>query len=172
MATAILPENPSYANLANFVRVAERLNEIVEESYNDSLKARRLIEEVNKMDTPAELLYLKDAVLTHLFWAKSTTCKTEMKIRNAFYENLSEYLPGAKVFDMKSDGKNIPDGFITIENEIYAVEVKRDKFDWSALVQLKRYMKIYNCPGIAVAPKLCCDLPKSVTFVEVTHKPK
>ena len=165
MATPIMPENDYYASI---VYIAAKLNNIIELSYKDNSITKQLIDEVGKIYVPSEFLYLKDAVLTHLFWVNGVTPgKPEKIVRDNFYNNLDKYLPGAKVFKMKSDGKNIPDGFVQINNEVYAVEVKRDKFDWSALVQLKRYMKTYNCPGIAVAKKLCCNIPKSVTFVGV-----
>ena len=97
----------------------------------------------------------------------------ESSVVSWFFENLNELLPGASKIDKKSDNKNIPDGFIRFEENIYPVEVKRSNFDNKALQQLKRYIDAYGSKkGVAVARELTCDIPENIIFVKANIKSK
>ena len=144
------------------------LEYISRDNSEDSRETFKLVEEARAVVERAGVS------LPHLEWAvcfyAANTCRlgdTESKIVQWLFENLDSLLPGAVRIQKKSDGFNIPDGFVSIDGDIYPVEVKKSDFDKNALSQIKRYMHTYKSKGgIAVARKLKCSLPSNITFIK------
>ena len=144
------------------------MNQISQIAYTDLDLARNAMREIQ---APPGLEYLKDAVLTHLFWAVHCKRTRETHIQAWFFENIDTLVPGSKRAKVAIDPNHIPDGFLEINGETVPVEVKLEAFTSSSLSQLKRYMKVYRARhGIAVAKELRCDLPSSVTFIKASDE--
>lgn len=91
------------------------------------------------------------------------------KLFNTVYPNMAN----VKVIDVKHDGENIPDSWVLKGENKIPVEVKKYDFDKKALMQLKRYMRIYQSKyGIAVAKSLTVDIPDNITFVSINDLEK
>ncbi len=85
------------------------------------------------------------------------------------FKDVYPKIKNVEIVDRKHDGRNIPDAWVKDKEEYIPVEVKLKHFDKSALNQLKRYMRAYNCnKGIAVAEKLTVELPENISFI--SHK--
>ena len=96
---------------------------------------------------------------------------SEKTIQENFFNNLQKYIPEAKEEKVKMDRNNIPDGFISIDNSLMPVEIKKDSFKLKDIKQLLRYIDFYSCnKGIAVAKefnkKLMSRFPE-IIFIEV-----
>lgn len=91
--------------------------------------------------------------------------KDEYYFQRLFKEKYSSIRNG-EITEIKTDGKNVPDAWVKVDNDIIPVEVKLSNFDEKALKQLNRYIKSYNCEkGIAVARYLTVDLPANIEFI-------
>jgi hypothetical protein len=68
--------------------------------------------------------------------------------------------------DFKNDKKNIPDFMLTKDNKMIPVEIKLHDFDSMALIQLCRYIEVYNCEyGIAVGERCTIKIPNNIKFI-------
>lgn len=123
-----------------------------------------------------EILYLRDAVFTHLCYAKQACNNAgrqdkEKIVQKHFFDNLSHYIPGATIAKSEKKTGHIPDGFVEIEGNVYPVEVKAERFTGASLEQLTRYMRAYKASkGVAVAKELRCTIPDNVIFISVNTK--
>lgn len=145
------------------------LNDIVYKSYKskDQNAALQYLNEVKDLIPPG-YEHLVDAILTHLFWAKSCESTYERHVQDEFFNNIHKYLPGAVKIEVKRDRLHIPDGFVEYQGHVLPVEVKRDSIVGSSISQIMRYMKEYGSNGgVVVAPKLNAPLPNNVIFVQV-----
>ncbi|RVC47605.1 hypothetical protein EN781_00265 [Mesorhizobium sp. M4A.F.Ca.ET.090.04.2.1] len=156
------------AHTARVCREALLLDEAARVAMRDPAKARELLGEIEKTGL---LSYLRDGVVMLIHKTLLDGRVQESDIRDEFYKNLERYLPGAHQTTVEIIRRNIPDGFVEWKRRECPVEVKLTVFDDRALKQLHRYMTVYDAEmGIAVAPKLKCELPANIHFVEV-HAP-
>ena len=137
-------------------------------------------EEARAMLNIAERLFgkLGDEVFNKLYFAVQNTvmdrfwnygAKNEFYYQKMFNETYSKIRDG-KVVTHENDGKNIPDSWVMIGNDLYPVEVKREKFDVAAMRQLTRYIKAYKTKGgIAVGKTLKTILPPNVEFISISE---
>ncbi len=145
------------------------LDDVVCRSYKDG-DPQKTLDYFNEIkgDIPPGCEYLMDAVLTHLFWAKSCTRTFEKHIQKEFFDNLNKYLPGAVKVDVKMNSLHMPDGFISYNGDVLPVEVKIDTIVGASIRQITRYIKEYESKGgVVVAPTLKAPLPRNVIFVQV-----
>ena len=91
---------------------------------------------------------------------------TEFDVHKEFWDNLSEYVPGAERIKKSGDGVNTPDGWILLDGEEIPVEVKRSNFNKKSGLQLARYMRAYGSKkGIAVSIKFTSEFDDSIIRV-------
>ena len=123
-----------------------------------------------KIDVPERLLYLKDAVFTHLAWLRQCQHhKSESMLHDKFRENIATLVPGAIILKNAIEGEHRPDFLIKLHSEIMPVEIKLHKFDKKSLQQLSRYLSAYRCKrGIAVAKECTCLLPQNILFIALS----
>jgi hypothetical protein len=113
--------------------------------------------------------YLRDAVWESIIHAKHSFKKNEFDLHKKFKSMVSTLIPGAKIILFKNNKEHIPDFWVDVNGLRSPVEIKYGKFGFSALKQLKRYMKFYDCKsGYAVARELTCTLPNSITFIPLS----
>lgn len=96
--------------------------------------------------------------------------KDELYYQSIFKLHCKEILGDEYVlYDMKNLKPKRPDAWVENKGNIIPVEMKRYAFDRSALKQLLKYMKMYNCNyGIAIGSELSIKLPLNITFVNLT----
>lgn len=95
--------------------------------------------------------------------------KNELYYQRMFNETYSKIRNGV-VVSHEHDGKNIPDSWVMIGNDLYPVEVKKEKFDATAMRQLTRYIRAYKTKGgIAVGRTLKTVLPPNVEFIPISE---
>ena len=117
--------------------------------------------------TNQDILHLYNAMLGYIGEIRKQET-SENELQKKFFDNLSSYIPGAVRVFKKGTEDDKPDGFIEINNKILPVEVKKESFDYRALIQLSRYIKRFECSqGIAVAKNLICKLPEHVIFIQM-----
>lgn len=166
------------ARLVAIGGMAARYNEIAELAYTDhhaAIKALQSLEGVPSNSFP-ELMWVRNAILAHIcniMVSRMTPAKTgvsEMDIQNHFFKHLDTYVKDAVKTECKTTKGHRPDGFVSVNGEVFPVEIKVKTFRKKSLEQLEWYMRIYGAKyGIAVAPELSCELPANVTFVKITH---
>lgn len=122
----------------------------------------------------ARFPHLRDALLTYCGSQYTTrNAYFEKDMREEFFSNLHDFLPGAEKANVEILQPDQPDGFVILDGETLPVEFKLHSFDSKAKSQLLRYLKAYNTTrGIAVAQNLHCELPANILFVQVRVTPK
>lgn len=96
---------------------------------------------------------------------------TEFDVHKEFWANLHSHLPRAKRIYRKSDGVNVPDGWVELDGMDVPVEIKRDAFGSSAVRQLRRYMTAYGATmGVAVG-KFFHGIPDS-SIIRIRCQPQ
>lgn len=144
---------------------AFQLEQIANLAFTDPLSAR---DALRLLKSNGGFQFLETVVSTFIMRSIADSKYREEHVRKKFYDNLDAYIPGAVKAAVPLFKKNIPDGFITVDGQTAPVEIKRYAFDENALAQILRYMKAYRSElGFAVAPKLTCELPANIRFVEV-----
>lgn len=166
-AVPAVVELPVVASPSVVENAALTLNMIASTALNDPEFALRMLKNFHG---PIELLALKESVQFSAMYEKKRNIDSinEFTLHNKFWKNLDSLLPGAIRIDVKSRKAHIPDGFIELNNQSYAVEVKLEKFDAKALKQLCRYMREYSVKGIAVARHQACELPSDIIFIQLS----
>ena len=85
-----------------------------------------------------------------------------------------ELFGDCQIIDKKTIDGAIPDFFVSIENQVIPVEVKRDVFDRAALLQLERYVEKYQSKGLGIAVAKELDqslrLPRGIRFVALSRE--
>jgi len=88
-------------------------------------------------------------------------------IQVRFRESAARLIPGAHLCERpKVETKLRPDAWVVMEGLPTPVEVKPKVFDGKALKQLLGYMEVCGTTkGVAVAPRLTCELPDTILFI-------
>lgn len=136
------------------------------------------IKEIRKTGFLSSVPYLANAVYESILLDLSGEDKSkrklgfsEAKLQSHFYKHLGTLIPGAFQVKVPTNSSYRPDGFVMVESDLCAVEVKKTRFTKSSLSQLLGYMRHYNCTGgIAVAQELCTQLPDNVRWVQITEQ--
>lgn len=95
----------------------------------------------------------------------------EPKYNESFYVEMfnkwcHKTMDDCEVVDGHRNIHNIPDSWVRINGVEIPVEVKLGKFNKSAMMQLNRYMREFNCKyGVAVGRCATVDIPENVFFV-------
>lgn len=146
--------------------IALALETIVKKSYCKSTHDAAM-EDFHNLRVPHDMLYLKDAVLTHLFWGSDCLYrKTEFMLHDKFKRELGILIPGARFIPFPLGHGKRPDFMIKIGKDILPVEIKLREFNRSSLRQLNGYLSEFGCKkGIAVAEKCTCSLPNNIQFI-------
>ena len=77
------------------------------------------------------------------------------------------------IVDIKSDGRNIPDAWVSNGTENIPVEMKKGTFNKKALSQLQRYLSKYKCnKGIAIGRDLSVEIPDNIQFIDISEVKK
>lgn len=96
--------------------------------------------------------------------------ENEFCYHKLFKEHISELINGAEITNVKTINKNYPDAWVRLGGLNIPVEIKKNRFDASALKQLTRYINTYGSSyGIAVASSLNVELPSNITFISVSE---
>ena len=111
---------------------------------------------------------LRNCVYENIMWERVS--KTELYYQSIFKNHIKDILgDDYNLVEKTSDNKNIPDAWVSFNNEIVPVEMKICNFDSKALKQLQRYISKYNVKyGIAIGNKLTVDLPTNIHFIPLS----
>lgn len=92
---------------------------------------------------------------------------SEYWIHGYFKNNLQEVLgEHVELVDGPKHQNHQPDAWVKLNGELTPVEMKKGKFDKTALRQLMRYIKVFEAKqGIAVAKELSIEIPSNIIFV-------
>jgi hypothetical protein len=93
--------------------------------------------------------------------------KNENDLHHLFNQNIKKIFgEDAEMINKQSDGRNLPDSWVSLGGSEIPVEMKMGKFNSKAMKQLKRYMDNYGCKaGIAVGSELTTPIPSNVKFI-------
>lgn len=92
---------------------------------------------------------------------------TEFDVHELFKKRYP-LISGAEIINVQSNKQDIPDVWVLENGLKIPVEIKKGRFNKSALRQLKRYINAYNCSfGIAVGEEVTVDLPGNIKFVSI-----
>lgn len=100
--------------------------------------------------------------------------KDEIYYQNIFKSHIKEIL-GEKytLVSIKSDGRNIPDAWVSNDIENMPVEMKVGSFNKRALQQLQRYLEKYSCnKGIAIGKEPSIEIPSNIQFINISEVKK
>lgn len=128
------------------------------------------LDAIGKMaDRTGRYTYLRCALIGFASASMKAAQAREIDLKEEFLRNLRVYLPGATQIEPTDCIRgHRPDAWLALEGRELPVEIKRDAFDGKAVLQLLRYMRVYDCErGVAVAPSLATPLPSNILFVEV-----
>ena len=100
--------------------------------------------------------------------------KDELYYQSIFKSHVKEILGEEyNIVDIKSDGRNIPDAWVSDGIENIPVEMKIGTFNKKALIQLQRYLNKYKCnKGIAIGRELSVEMPNNIQFVDISEVKK
>ena len=160
---------------------SDALREVLEEKYEIENKLN-IISELIEVDTEEELRDYIEEVGQCVIFSDELLGKVysvvlqnlvawdrrgyEMYYQRLFKENIKKVIPNAEIIDKQVIDKNYPDAWVSIDGEEIPVEVKRNAFNKRALLQLQRYMNVYQKKrGIAVAATLTVELPDNIRFI-------
>lgn len=115
---------------------------------------------------------LRQTVYENIMFEKSL--KDELYYQSVFKSHVKEILGEEyNIIDIKSDGRNIPDAWVSNGIENIPVEMKIGTFDKKALSQLQRYLNKYNCEkGIAIGKEPSIEIPNNIQFVNISEVKK
>lgn len=113
--------------------------------------------------------FLRSALIGYAGASIRAAKEREADVKGRFLQALDVYLPGATVIEPTECIRgHRPDAWLCLDGREVPVEIKRGAFDGKAVLQLVRYMRVYDCEhGVAVAPSLAVPLPSNILFVEV-----
>ena len=119
--------------------------------------------------SPTDYTYfsLRNCVYENIMWEKSS--RTELYYQDVFKKHIKEILGNNyELVKKTSDNRNIPDAWVSCNNEIIPVEMKIGNFDGKALKQLLRYMNKYDTKnGIAIGRQLAIEIPSNIQFIPI-----
>lgn len=100
--------------------------------------------------------------------------KDELYYQSVFKSHVKQILGEEySIVDIKSDGENIPDAWVTDGSKTIPVEMKVGAFNKKALLQIQRYLEKYNCnQGIAIGNELSVVLPNNIQFINISKVKK
>lgn len=100
--------------------------------------------------------------------------KDELYYQSIFKSHVKEILGEEySVVDIKSDGRNIPDAWVSDGIANIPVEMKKGTFNKKALLQLQRYLNKYKCnKGIAIGRDSSVEIPDNIQFVDISEVKK
>lgn len=149
--------------VAELAEVARSLDGVAKLAYTEPSRAFGVLADIPNVTS---LSFLRAGVVALIYL--HTRPERETAIRERFFRNLHEYLPGATSRPISRVDGRVADGMIEINGRKLPVEIKRATFDRRALDQLLEYIRMYGAEGgIAAAPELSCVLPPNVQFVKV-----
>lgn len=93
--------------------------------------------------------------------------KDEIYYQEVFKKHCKEILgEGYAIYEKKDLLSKRPDAWVSYEDKIIPVEMKKGNFNRAALKQLQDYMNMYGCSyGIAIGYKPTVEIPSNITFV-------
>ena len=100
--------------------------------------------------------------------------KDELYYQSVFKSHVKEILGEEyNIVDIKSDGRNIPDAWVSNGTENIPVEMKIGTFNKKALSQLQRYLNKYKCnKGIAIGKEPSVEIPNNIQFIDISEVKK
>lgn len=139
---------------------------------SDLIKLTRLLFHTYKDKTITECMYLHS--LEHLDYRRielRTVFYNELFLYDLIKRDISVLIPSAVVVDFHIIQGHIPDLMIELDGEMCPVEVKKSNINKSALDQLRRYLRVYNCKkGFLMGTKLSTVIEEDhITFIDISH---
>lgn len=138
----------------NKLEDAENLLKMAEELYSNK-------SESTSFNRIAEALY--DLILYE------DMKKDEIYYQEVFKKHCKEILgEGYTIYEKKDLLSKRPDAWVSYEDKIIPVEMKKGNFNSVALKQLQDYMTMYDCSyGIAIGHKTTVEIPDNITFIKM-----
>lgn len=150
----------------------EILATVIEESFEEPNTALKLLNAYNKLypcqSDEMNMITVATTLITHRNLVE--TFPKERDYYKIFDDKIKEF-QDSKIFiiEKKNHPKHIPDRWMNIYSNIIPVEFKLNSFNGSALKQLQRYIKFYNCDyGIAIGSRLTIKLPDNIWFIALS----
>lgn len=112
---------------------------------------------------------LYHSTMMYIAWAASFDNDELRGVQPWFKKNIHKLIPGAMIVNHRKAGIRIaPDFWVSVNGLLCPVEVKKDRFTRSSLIQLQNYLTVFECQqGYAVAKKLAVSLPSNIIFIQV-----